>query len=44
MSEDVFLGLGGKMPGSASCTHMTVKLTFPGHSMKVGAAIGDSSQ
>lgn len=44
MSEDVFLGLGGKTPGSASCTHMTVKVTFPGHSMKVCAAIGDSSQ
>ena len=35
MSEDVFLGLGVKTPGSSSCTHMTVKVTFPGHSMKV---------
>ena len=34
MSEDVFLGLGNKSPGSESCTHMTIKVNFPGHTMK----------
>ena len=33
-TEDVFLGLGDRHPGSSSCTHMTVKVTFPGHQMK----------
>ena len=34
MSEDVFLGMGDKSPGSSDCTHMTVKIQFPGHRMK----------
>jgi dynein assembly factor 6, axonemal len=33
-SEDVFLGLGDKTPGSTDCSHMTVKVDFPGHTMK----------
>jgi dynein assembly factor 6, axonemal len=33
-SEDVFLGLGDRSPSSADCSHMTVKIHFPGHSMK----------
>ena len=33
-SQDVFLGLGEKTPSSTDCTHMTVKVRFPGHQMK----------
>ena len=33
-SQDVFLGLGEKTPSSTDCTHMTVKIQFPGHTMK----------
>lgn len=33
-TEDTFLGLGGKDPSSASCTHITIKIHFPGSSMK----------
>jgi hypothetical protein len=32
MSEDVFLGMGEKTPGSQDCSHM-VKVAFPGASM-----------
>ena len=35
MSEDVFLGMGEKTPGSSDCTHMTIRIQFPGHTMKV---------
>ena len=33
-SQDVFLGLGEKTPSSTDCTHMTIKVHFPGHTMK----------
>ncbi|CAM9309604.1 unnamed protein product [Phaeothamnion confervicola] len=33
MSEDVFLGIGDKTPGSKDCTHMVVKIQFPGARM-----------
>jgi len=33
-SEDVFLGLGDKTPGSTDCSHMTIKIDFPKHTMK----------
>lgn len=33
-SEDVFLGLGDRSPSSADCSHMTVKVHFPGQTMR----------
>ena len=33
-TEDTFLGLGDKSPASADCTHITIKIHFPGSSMK----------
>jgi dynein assembly factor 6, axonemal len=33
MSEDLFLGMAGKTPGSQDCTHMVVKVSFPGAKM-----------
>jgi len=33
MTEDMYLGTE-KTPGSTDCTHMTIKIEFPGHSMK----------
>eukprot|EP00611_Tribonema_gayanum_P016581 TRINITY_DN2892_c0_g1_i1.p1 TRINITY_DN2892_c0_g1~~TRINITY_DN2892_c0_g1_i1.p1 ORF type:complete len:172 (-),score=40.05 TRINITY_DN2892_c0_g1_i1:1094-1582(-) len=33
MSEDIFLGMGDKTPGSQDCTHMVVKVVFPGATM-----------
>lgn len=33
MSEDMFLGMAGKTPGSQDCTHMVVKVKFPGAKM-----------
>ncbi|CAM9176564.1 unnamed protein product [Chrysoparadoxa australica] len=33
-SEDVFLGTSEKTPGSQDCTHMVVKVHFPGSSME----------
>mmetsp|Transcript_4199 Transcript_4199/g.4923 ORF Transcript_4199/g.4923 Transcript_4199/m.4923 type:complete len:179 (-) Transcript_4199:233-769(-) len=34
MSEDVFLGIGDKTPGTSDCTHMAFKISFPGHTLK----------
>lgn len=34
MSEDVFLGIGDKTPGTSDCTHMVVRVQFPGHQMR----------
>ena len=33
-TEDTFLGLGDKTPLSSDCTHLVVKIHFPGSSMK----------
>jgi hypothetical protein len=33
-TEDTFLGLAGKSPSSADCTHITIKIHFPGATMK----------
>ena len=33
-TEDTFLGMAGKTPGSADCTHLVVKVHFPGSTMK----------
>ena len=33
-TEDTFLGLAGKSPSSADCTHITIKIHFPGSTMK----------
>lgn len=33
-TEDTFLGLGDKSPASADCTHITIKIHFPGCAMK----------
>eukprot|EP00903_Cladosiphon_okamuranus_P006746 g6581.t1 len=30
MTEDTFLGMAGKTPGSQDCTHIVVKVVFPG--------------
>ncbi|CAN0227927.1 unnamed protein product, partial [Scytosiphon promiscuus] len=30
MAEDTFLGMAGKTPGSQDCTHVVVKVVFPG--------------
>ena len=34
MTEDVFLGLGEKDPSSAHCSHLSIRIHFPGHKMK----------
>ena len=33
-TEDTFLGLGDKSPSSASCSHLVIKVHFPGSTMK----------
>ena len=33
-SEDVFLGLSDKSPSAADCTHLVIKIHFPGATMK----------
>ncbi|CAN0192872.1 unnamed protein product, partial [Hapterophycus canaliculatus] len=33
MTEDTFLGMAGKTPGSQDCTHIVVKVVFPGSRM-----------
>lgn len=33
-TEDTFLGISGKTPGSIDCTHLIVKVHFPGSTMK----------
>ena len=32
-TEDVFLGLGNKTPSSSDCTHIVIKIYFPGCSL-----------
>ncbi|CAN0374964.1 unnamed protein product [Pylaiella littoralis] len=34
MTEDTFLGMAGKTPGSQDCTHIVVKVVFPGCQMR----------
>ncbi|CAM9749192.1 unnamed protein product, partial [Ectocarpus sp. 12 AP-2014] len=34
MTEDTFLGMAGKTPGSQDCTHVVVKVVFPGCRMR----------
>eukprot|EP00904_Undaria_pinnatifida_P000260 jgi/Undpi1/10234/HiC_scaffold_28.g12687.m1 len=34
MAEDTFLGMAGKTPGSQDCTHIVVKVVFPGCRMR----------
>ncbi|CAM9206893.1 unnamed protein product [Ectocarpus fasciculatus] len=34
MTEDTFLGMAGKTPGSQDCTHIVVKVVFPGCRMR----------
>jgi len=33
-TEDTFLGLGDKSPASSSCSHLVIKVHFPGSTMK----------
>jgi dynein assembly factor 6, axonemal len=33
-TEDVFLGMSDKSPSSSDCTHLVIKIHFPGSSMK----------
>ncbi len=33
-TEDTFLGMSGKSPSTADCTHIVVKVHFPGSTMK----------
>ena len=33
-TEDVFLGTSDKTPGSNDCTHIVVKIHFPGSKLK----------
>jgi len=33
-TEDTFLGMGGKSPATSDCTHLVVKVHFPGATMR----------